>query len=62
MDGFITGRFDWGRQFGGQEAGQQFAKRPVVKEKPWQKKAREKTNEGGSGTGANDVSVKRVVR
>jgi hypothetical protein len=62
MDGFIAGRYDWGRRFGGQEVGQQFAKRPVVKEKPWQKKAREKMNEGGRGSGANNVSVKRVVQ
>ena len=44
MDGFVTGRFDWGRQDGQLEG--QFAKRPVVKEKPWQKWARQKPPQG----------------
>src|SRR5438552_14807652 len=36
MDGYVGGRFDWGRQ-GVTEEGR-FAKRPVVKEKPWRKR------------------------
>jgi nucleolar protein 9 len=36
MDGYVSNRFDWGRQKG--EEGIQFAKKPVVKEKPWGKK------------------------
>lgn len=45
MDGFIGGRFDWGRQAGTPE--EQFAKRPVVKEKPWQQR---RSNEKGRRT------------
>lgn len=53
MDGFVGGRFDWGRQNGPQEG--QFAKRPVIKEKPWQKWAREKASDG-SGEGVTSYS------
>lgn len=35
MDGFVGGRFDWGRGGTGEEMG--FAKKPVVREKPWKR-------------------------
>jgi hypothetical protein len=41
MDGFVGARFDWGRTQGGQEE-RQFAKRPEVKKKPWEKEVEKK--------------------
>jgi hypothetical protein len=46
MDGFVSSRFDWGRDSMAQE--KQFAKRPVVQEKPW------KQRKDGQGKGESE--------
>ena len=52
MDGFVGERFDWGRQEG-ERLENKFAKRPVVKKKPWQRFAERKMGleEGDMGKG-----------